>query len=191
MAETFQVLQIGLSFVVFDNDKGLKIYPFNFYVFPRTPRAYDTNMTLQLGCVKFNSSNGMDWNKWIKEGVNYVKVSEMKEMQEQSKGKTVKSMIDCLSPDWQEIAQRFVRKVRETNQEKEGLEHHFSLDSYSTINKHLKNLFYKCLEEDPQLSLSFAEEEEGIVIKKVSQKEKEKQMMKQEEEVYGFALLFD
>ena len=170
VAETFQILQIGLSFVVFDNDKGLKIYPFNFYVFPRTPRASDINLTIQLGCLKFNSSNGMDWNKWINKGVNYVKVSEMKEMQEQSKGKTVMSMIESLSPDWQDIAKRFIRVIRATNQENEGLEHHFSLDKYRTINKYLKNLFYKCLEEDQQLSLSFTEEEEGIVIKKVSQK---------------------
>lgn len=68
-------MQLGLSFVTFDNK--LKVYPFNFYLFPRNPTVYDKNLNLQLGCVKFNIDHGMDWNKWIREGVNYIQLSEM------------------------------------------------------------------------------------------------------------------
>lgn len=75
MAETYQILQFGLSIVVLE-DKP-KVYPFNFYLFPRNPGCYDKNLTMQLGCVKFNADNGMDWNKWIRKGINYVKLSEM------------------------------------------------------------------------------------------------------------------
>ena len=55
MAETYQILQLGLSFVVFDPQaKALKVYPYNFYLFPRSPIAYDRNLGMQLSCVKFN-----------------------------------------------------------------------------------------------------------------------------------------
>jgi poly(A)-specific ribonuclease len=76
VAETYQILQLGLSLVVFDKDSSkMKVYPFNFYLFPRNPVGFDKNLTLQLSCVKFNAENGMDWNKWIREGINYVKLS--------------------------------------------------------------------------------------------------------------------
>lgn len=74
MAETYQILQLGLSIVTFDGK--LKVFPFNFYLFPRNPAAYDRNINMQLGCVKFNADNGMDWNKWIREGVNYISLYE-------------------------------------------------------------------------------------------------------------------
>lgn len=69
-------MQLGLSFVVVDQVK--KVYPFNFYLFPRKPILYDRNLTMQLNCVNFNAENGMDWNKWINKGINYIKLSEVK-----------------------------------------------------------------------------------------------------------------
>ena len=47
-------------------DKKVKIYPYNFYLFPRSPIGYDKNLGMQLSCINFNSENGMDWNKWIR-----------------------------------------------------------------------------------------------------------------------------
>lgn len=76
MAETYQIIQLGLSLVVEDRlDNKLKVYPYNFYLFPRNPIGYDKNLGMQLQCIKFNNENGMDWNKWIREGINYVKLS--------------------------------------------------------------------------------------------------------------------
>lgn len=66
-------MQLGISFVTYED--RLKVYPFNFYLFPRNPVSYDKNINLQLGCVKFNTDCGMDWNKWIREGVNYVTIA--------------------------------------------------------------------------------------------------------------------
>jgi poly(A)-specific ribonuclease len=74
VAETYQVIQLGLSIVTFKNK--LKVYPYNFYLFPRNPVASDKNISMQLKCVNFNSDNGIDWNKWIKEGINYIRLSE-------------------------------------------------------------------------------------------------------------------
>ena len=76
MAETYQILQLGLSLVTAEAGTT-KVFPFNFYLFPRNPGTYDKNLTMQLGCVKFNAQNHMDWNKWINKGVNYIKLSEM------------------------------------------------------------------------------------------------------------------
>lgn len=76
VAETYQIMQLGLSFVAYDEKESkMKVYPFNFYLFPRNPATFDKNLTMQLGCVKFNAEHGMDWNKWIREGINYVKLS--------------------------------------------------------------------------------------------------------------------
>ena len=100
-------------------DESVKIYPFNFYLFPRNPGTYDKNLTMQLGCVKFNAEHGMDWNKWINKGVNYVKLSEMNH-QELAKGKGAESMIDYWSVDWREIGEKFIKKLKEMDKTKEG-----------------------------------------------------------------------
>ncbi len=94
MAETYQILQLGLSLIVFED--GLKVYPFNFYLFPRNPVFYDKTLSMQLGCVKFNSDNGMDWNKWIREGINYIQLAEMEEIERSDRNRTLKSLMDTL-----------------------------------------------------------------------------------------------
>lgn len=52
-------------------------YPFNFYIFPRETNSNDPVVSMQAGCIKFNTANSMDWNRWIRKGITYVKISEM------------------------------------------------------------------------------------------------------------------
>lgn len=76
VAETFTIIQLGLTFFVLEGKKQ-KAYAFNFYLFPRAPVKGDTRFGMQVSCINFNSENELDWNKWIREGVNYVRISEM------------------------------------------------------------------------------------------------------------------
>ena len=55
-------------------------YPYNFYVFPRESLLGDPVISLQAGCVQFNTNQNMDWNRWIKKGINYVKITEMEKI---------------------------------------------------------------------------------------------------------------
>ena len=75
IAENYQILQLGLTFITENN--GKEAYPFNFYLFPRNPATFDRELKMQLSCVKFNALHGMDWNKWINKGVNYIRISEI------------------------------------------------------------------------------------------------------------------
>ena len=47
-------------------------YPFNFYVFPRGYKTINPIISLQTSTIEFNSKNGMDWNKWIRDGNNIL-----------------------------------------------------------------------------------------------------------------------
>ena len=170
MAETYQILQLGLSIVTFEGK--LKVYPFNFYLFPRNPAFYDKNLTLQLGCVKFNASNGMDWNKWIREGINYVKLSEVSSIEDQQKSRTFRDILDNLPADLEDYCKEFIRKIDEVSREKEGTEHAFIMPKQA-IESTFSLAFYKYIEEK-RMSLSLTEKEDRLIIKKIPQGERNK-----------------
>lgn len=69
VAETFRIIQFGVCLAHPDPNKegALILTPFNFYVFPETGRVQ-----LECGAVSFNTQHGMNWNRWIRDGVPYV-----------------------------------------------------------------------------------------------------------------------
>lgn len=96
VANKFSIIQVGITFVLpeepetqkeNDQDQKTKMaqeqsprytaYPFNFYIFPRENNSNDPVVSMQAGCIKFNTANSMDWNRWIRKGITYVKMSEM------------------------------------------------------------------------------------------------------------------
>lgn len=52
------------------------VYPFNFYVFPRESTVGDPVISLQSSAADFNSNNDMDWTRWIKYGITFVKMTQ-------------------------------------------------------------------------------------------------------------------
>mmetsp|Transcript_86746 Transcript_86746/g.193149 ORF Transcript_86746/g.193149 Transcript_86746/m.193149 type:complete len:187 (+) Transcript_86746:3-563(+) len=50
-----------------DGSTNYEAHVFNFYVFPETGPV-----NMDGAGVHFNTKHGMDWNKWIKEGIPYV-----------------------------------------------------------------------------------------------------------------------
>lgn len=69
IAMKYNIIQIGLCFFIQENDK-IEAYPYNFYVFPRSYKNINPVVCLQSGTMDFNSRNGMDWNRWIKDGIS-------------------------------------------------------------------------------------------------------------------------
>ncbi|KAL4240976.1 hypothetical protein ACF0H5_001758 [Mactra antiquata] len=75
-ASDFLLNQFG--FCTFSYDGTTKTYtakPFNFYVFPRpfSRAAPDVRFTCQSSSLDFLMSQGFDFNKWISEGVSYLR----------------------------------------------------------------------------------------------------------------------
>lgn len=67
IAKKYNIIQIGLTFFVPEQEE-LVAYPFNFYVFPRESLYSDPVISLQAGCMEFNTHHEMDWNRWIRKG---------------------------------------------------------------------------------------------------------------------------
>lgn len=78
-ANKYQIIQIG--FCLFSrNESGVssakpqfRAFPFSFYIFPKTVNGkMNIDLTMELGSVEFNvNAGGVDWNKWICQGVPY------------------------------------------------------------------------------------------------------------------------
>lgn len=72
VARKYNIIQIGLTFLV-EQEKEVTAYPFNFYLFPRENSFSDPIVSLQAGCMEFNTNQGMDWNRWIRKGITYMR----------------------------------------------------------------------------------------------------------------------
>lgn len=64
----FTIIQVGLCFNIRVSKDEFEYYPFTFYLFPGEE---DRVIGMQVGAVKFNTQNNMDWNRWIGKGINY------------------------------------------------------------------------------------------------------------------------
>jgi len=71
-ATRFNIIQFGLA--IFHETKGEKSAEasydcrcYNFFLFPE-----EGPILMEAGAVKFNADNGLDWNRWIREGVPFV-----------------------------------------------------------------------------------------------------------------------
>jgi len=75
VASRYRIIQFGLAIFhehpcLADMPQGGQRYEahaFNFYLFPETG-----SVNMEASAVAFNSQHGMDWNKWIREGIPYV-----------------------------------------------------------------------------------------------------------------------
>lgn len=90
VATKFNIIQVGVTFILPSTPGKYTAYPFNFYVFPRESFLSDPVISMQAGCVEFNTSQNMDWNRWIRKGINFIKISEFNRYLKIDKGKSFK-----------------------------------------------------------------------------------------------------
>lgn len=67
IAIKYNIIQIGVCFFI-EEDNKIEAFPYNFYIFPRSYKNVNPVVCLQSTTTDFNSKNGMDWNKWIRDG---------------------------------------------------------------------------------------------------------------------------
>jgi len=140
-AERYQVLQIGLTFAHYDEDR--QIYVLRPYNFPLNP-LFDEDLDLerifsfQSGAVDFLLSHGFNLEEPFKNGVPYLSRDEEKLAKQKAKDREDKSRfadIELQENDIQAID--FMNKIRqETNQWlKTGKPHNdwFSIVSLSEV----------------------------------------------------------
>jgi hypothetical protein len=149
-ANKYQIIQIGLClFERTDSELSIKqpkynAYPFSFYVFPRTVNGkMDKDLTMELGSVEFNAnSGGVDWNKWINQGVSYFDKNDLKSAENmflKEKYEVKKDYSYHLYPDQTEEYQKMLTKLKEWYELKdnqlETLEDAFDLEKSEDLLK--------------------------------------------------------
>eukprot|EP00736_Rhodelphis_marinus_P001285 Rmarinus@m.25845 len=68
VASRFHIIQVGMAlFHSNDDGKGFTVRPYNFYLFPETGE-----ITLEASAIAFLKKNGMDFNKWMYQGIPFV-----------------------------------------------------------------------------------------------------------------------
>uniref|UniRef100_A0AAV1VH37 Uncharacterized protein n=1 Tax=Peronospora matthiolae TaxID=2874970 RepID=A0AAV1VH37_9STRA len=85
--ESFLITQFGLSTVHVDDEQLVQVKTWNFYVFPRPYGALDERFLCQASSLQFLSEHGFDFNKFIHDGIAFVKLAKLPLMQKQLKGR--------------------------------------------------------------------------------------------------------
>jgi hypothetical protein len=72
VATKYNIIQIGFCLVEEPEKGPTLLRPYNVYVFPSSTQKSDPILQCSTSAIEFNSTHGMDWNKWIREGVSYT-----------------------------------------------------------------------------------------------------------------------
>ncbi|XP_053392664.1 poly(A)-specific ribonuclease PARN-like isoform X3 [Mercenaria mercenaria] len=82
----FMLIQFGLCAFIYDGStKKYTAKPFNFYIFPRpfSRAAPDVRFSCQSSSLDFLMSQGFDFNKWIRDGIPYLRPVDEARLKEQ------------------------------------------------------------------------------------------------------------
>ncbi|XP_052769212.1 poly(A)-specific ribonuclease PARN-like isoform X2 [Mya arenaria] len=85
-ASDFLIIQFGIC--TFTYNKTTKKYtakPFNFYIFPRplSRVAPDLRFSCQSSSLDFLMSQGFDFNKWVKDGISFLRPADEARLRDQ------------------------------------------------------------------------------------------------------------
>eukprot|EP01022_Parablepharisma_sp_SALTPOND_P033796 TRINITY_DN89660_c0_g1_i1.p1 TRINITY_DN89660_c0_g1~~TRINITY_DN89660_c0_g1_i1.p1 ORF type:complete len:378 (+),score=46.83 TRINITY_DN89660_c0_g1_i1:352-1485(+) len=72
VADKFQVIQLGLCLFVAEKPGNFVAHPYNIYLFPEERPGTTNGVLLDLEGMSFHKQQGLDFNKWIYEGVSYL-----------------------------------------------------------------------------------------------------------------------
>jgi poly(A)-specific ribonuclease len=77
VANQFRIMQLGFTLFVADpRTPHYVAHSFNMYMFPAEVPGTGRTLVLDLDAVQFHKEHGFDFNKWIREGVEYVHAEE-------------------------------------------------------------------------------------------------------------------
>eukprot|EP00455_Lapot_gusevi_P041194 TRINITY_DN474_c0_g2_i2.p1 TRINITY_DN474_c0_g2~~TRINITY_DN474_c0_g2_i2.p1 ORF type:complete len:636 (+),score=199.19 TRINITY_DN474_c0_g2_i2:100-2007(+) len=72
VASTYNIIQIGLAIFEKTPEGGYVSRPFNFFLIPASSKGFNPRITFETAALEFNRDHGMDFNKWVREGVPYM-----------------------------------------------------------------------------------------------------------------------
>jgi poly(A)-specific ribonuclease len=96
-AEKFKIIQLGIvPWFKNENNKIVeyRAKPYNIYLFP-DEEVGNQQINCELSSIVFNRENGMDFNKWIRNGVNYINEKQFKRISEN----LIENNINNYNPD--------------------------------------------------------------------------------------------
>ena len=79
VTEEFNLMQVGICLYhreVDGDDSRLIARPYNFYVIPDA-KSTRARLTMHVSTAEFHKTNGMDFNKWLCEGVPFLSHAEL------------------------------------------------------------------------------------------------------------------
>lgn len=95
-AERFKIIQLGIvpwkinPSLSTSNKKVYEARPYNIYVFPNEENG-NSQLNCEISAMIFNREHGMDFNKWICNGVNYINSKQYKYLYESIFDKNINS----------------------------------------------------------------------------------------------------
>lgn len=172
-AEKYRIIQVGLVLWHKKEDNSYIARPYNFYVFPY--EEFNNNrFDMEVGAIIFNREHGIDFNKWINQGVSYVNNEQLKRLSEHllndnfNKNGGMYKQITLYKKTDKDKYSIFVSKFKEFMDDPNQKEFY-----WAKMQKHLMLYFLNSLPENRRDSIYISNEKKNeIKIRKVTKDEK-------------------
>ena len=176
-AEKYRIIQVGLVLWHKKDNNSYIARPYNFYVFPY--EEYNNNrFDMEVGAIIFNREHGIDFNKWINQGVSYVNNEQLKRLSEHLLNDNINKYVPKTGGMYKQITlykktdkdkySIFVSKFKEFMDDPDQKEFY-----WTKMQKHLMLYFLNSLPESRRNSIYISNEKKNeIKIRKVTKDEK-------------------
>jgi poly(A)-specific ribonuclease len=181
-SEKFKIIQFGLVPWIKNEINGKISYiakPYNIFCFPNEDSG-NLQINCEISSMIFNREHGMDFNKWIRKGVNYLNSKQYKKLSEN----TLDNNINLYNPDdkkkyknvslyrdeekekyneFQKSFSEFIHNDNETILKTEKFPRFFLLYIINNIQKEIRDKLY----------ITQNKETNEIIFKKINENEKQ------------------
>ena len=190
VAQKYRIIQFGITLFVKVSD-SYTAYPFNSYVMQ--DEAYRQGyIGMEVSALQFLTEHGMDFNKWIKEGVAYIGKYDEENLQRDDSHDILNDPIKLHEKKYQEETEKEFELIEKLV--KDGKEdRHF----IPTANSYIRKYYHQQIANkypNYVLEKAFQDKIEGIVMRKpLSLQEKEEMAKIKEQENWnkvGFRNVF-
>ncbi|KAG0274140.1 hypothetical protein BGZ95_010065 [Linnemannia exigua] len=171
-ASKFLTIQIGISTFKFDPSNGSYLAkPFNVFVFPTTLTGYSPQgrcFLTEASSLDFLAKNRFDFNKWVYQGVHYMKKDE-EEIYTRERTKAVNNEMDNIAVDAANTSwiHEVIQRIGEWKDSKNAL----NFINIQTNNAYQRRLVYQEVRRHWPTELNARGQAGHINITKITEKE--------------------
>ena len=177
MAEQFRIIQLGLVLWHKQSDNSYISHPYNFYVFPYED-CNNNKLNMEIGSIIFNRDHGVDFNKWIREGVSYVNNEQLKRLTEHLLNDNINKYNPMNNTMYKNVTlyrkndmdkySKFIEKF-----DKFYNDSNEKIMVYEKLQRHIMIYFLNCIPEETRNTIYITNESKNsIKIEKVTKDEK-------------------